>query len=227
MLTLLPIARKIIKGISLILFSPILKPITFCPYPVPWIACSSCFIFYCPAKRLRNPILYLIIASIILFGRLFCSFFCPAGTIQDITNSISRRISGPDYPLYSNPLIRYPFLILILFLSFNLEGFFFPFGYYFVFPLFMIFLFLSSFKNRYWCKMLCPIGTIASFGNILSPFRIKRDKKICKDCNVCEKSCPVQTKPETLSCITCYDCLFICKNKAISLGYKKRQCLSS
>lgn len=197
-------------------FSPILKPITFCPYSWPWIACSYCDI-PCPAKRLRDPILYLLIPLIILTGRLFCSSLCPAGTIQDITNSISRKISGPDYPLYFNPLIKYAFLILVLSLCFDLNSSFFPPSYYWLPFLLIIFLFLSSFTNRYWCKMLCPIGAIASFGNIFSPFRIKRDKKRCKDCNECESACPVATKPQTTSCITCYDCLFICKNKAISI----------
>lgn len=215
--------RKAIKGGFLFLLFPIFTPITFCPYSLPWIACSSCNLLYCPGKRLRDPILYILIPSILAFGRLFCSFLCPSGTIQDTTNNISRKIGGSDCKLYSNPSIKYIFLVFILALCFDLESSFFPFCYYWIPFLFIIFLFLSSFTNRYWCKLLCPIGAIASLGNIFAPFRIKRNKRLCMNCLECEKSCPVLCKPETTTCITCYDCLFICKNKAISIKILNKQ----
>ncbi|MEW6007925.1 MAG: 4Fe-4S binding protein [bacterium] len=163
----LSIIRRIVKLISLILLFPILIPIKFCPYSFPWIACSGCNLLYCPAKTLRNPILYIAI-PLSLSGRLFCRFLCPAGTIQDITNNISRKISGPDIRLYSNPYIKYVFLAFILVLCFDLDASFFPSCYYWILPLFGIFLFLSSFTARYWCVFLCPIGFV------LSIFRLKR-----------------------------------------------------
>ncbi|MEW6104283.1 MAG: 4Fe-4S binding protein [bacterium] len=167
------IIRRIIKFISLILLFPILIPIKFCPYSLPWIACSGCNLLYCPAKTLRNPILYIAI-PLSLFGRLFCRFICPSGTIQDITNNISRRISGSDAHLYSHPAIKYVFLVFILILCFDLDASFFLSCYYWIPFVFGIFLFLSSFTSRYWCRLLCPIGLILSLSKF-SPFKIKRD----------------------------------------------------
>ncbi|MEW6103901.1 MAG: 4Fe-4S binding protein [bacterium] len=109
-----------------------------------------------------------------LFGRIFCRFICPAGTIQDITNNISRRISGSDAHLYSHPAIKYVFLVFILILCFDLDASFFLSCYYWIPFVFGIFLFLSSFTSRYWCRLLCPIGLILSLSKF-SPFKIKRE----------------------------------------------------
>gem|GEM_PF-6398179 len=166
----LSLIRTFIKLISLFIFFPLLIPLKFCPYSLPWVACFSCNLLYCPAKRLRNPILYILIPSIFLPGRLFCKFICPYGTIQGATNNISRRISGSDVRLPSHPLIKYIFLVFVLFLCLDLN--FLPPCPSWILPLFGIFLFLSSFANRYWCRLLCPIGAILSFGNI---FRRKKE----------------------------------------------------
>lgn len=50
----------------------------------------------------------------------------------------------------------------------------------------------------------------------LSPFKIKRNKDICIDCNICSKSCPVNidvakiNEVTSMECINCQECTAAC-----------------
>ena len=63
----------------------------------------------------------IIIFLTLLFGRIYCSFFCPLGTLQDIINYISGKFNKmKKYSFYlPNNRLRYFFLILtiVVFLS--------------------------------------------------------------------------------------------------------------
>jgi len=50
----------------------------------------------------------------LLFGRVYCSFLCPLGTLQDISNYLSQKLKKKKRRKYSKPqnLVRYSFLII-------------------------------------------------------------------------------------------------------------------
>jgi len=57
-----------------------------------------------------------VIILTLLFGRVYCSTFCPLGTLQDIINFISKRINKKKHFSYLQPynILRYSILVLTL-----------------------------------------------------------------------------------------------------------------
>jgi len=58
----------------------------------------------------------LILAITLLFGRIYCSTFCPFGTLQDLISFFSKRFRKRKIYRFSKPknLLRYSILILVL-----------------------------------------------------------------------------------------------------------------
>ncbi len=79
--------------------------------------------------------------------------------------------------------------------------------------IFLLILYLEKFEKRYWCKNLCPLGTLLG---ILGKFSIikRLPKKICSDCKSCKEICPTAFGEEILNdsnCILCMECQLKCK----------------
>ncbi len=168
----------LVKTASFIFFYPILLPISYCPDKLPWVWCGSCSLFWCPGKWLSKPILFLILGTALLSNRIFCRFLCPFGTISDCISSISNRVvRSPQERLFYRPWVKWLFLVVVLWAAFGLSTPEFTTSDWAPY-LFGIFIFLSAFNNRYWCRLACPIGTIILLLNKISHFSIKM-KKIC------------------------------------------------
>ncbi len=74
----------------------------------------------------------------------------------------------------------------------------------------------SLLVERFWCRYLCPMGTVLSVFNKISPLRVHTDKAVCTDCGLCGSTCGmgIEDRPEnirSLECIRCLDCLDTCK----------------
>ena len=111
--------RKIISGIILILFvflftgtekmsvllSEILPPFQFIPALVRIITQ--------PEALFIAGLIFILVVTLI-FGRVYCSFLCPLGTIQDLLISGSQRIGLKSRHSFSRPYngLRYTILVL-------------------------------------------------------------------------------------------------------------------
>jgi ferredoxin-type protein NapF len=94
----------------------------------------------------------------------------------------------------------------------------------FIFLFFILILALGVVRKRFWCRYLCPLGTLLS---IFSRVRILRRfvSNGCTHCQKCVRECPVGTIPgETpeqcrqQDCISCFKCLE-CPPKAVSFHF--------
>lgn len=125
----------------------------------------------------------------------FCKFICPAGTLE------------AGIPL----LLLQPDLRATL-------------GYLFYNKLFWMFLFLilSIFSMRPFCKTTCPLGAFYGLFNKISLFQLHLNKQHCTDCGVCLQVCPMDIQfnknVNSSECIHCMRCMTeACRFDAISL----------
>lgn len=83
-----------------------------------------------------------------------------------------------------------------------------------------IFTLLSLLVFRPWCKYVCPYGTVLSILAKISLFKIKLNKKQCRECGVCRRVCLSKAidknKIDQAECNRCGDCLTKCPSKAIN-----------
>jgi ferredoxin-type protein NapF len=93
-----------------------------------------------------------------------------------------------------------------------------------IFLFFVVILALGVVRKRFWCRYLCPLGTLFS---IFSRFRILKRivAEDCTHCQKCVKGCPVgaisEEVPESYrqqDCITCFKCLE-CSPEAVSFHF--------
>lgn len=229
----LRIFRLGIQIISLFFLFPFFLAIFYCPYRLPWIMCDSCPISWCPSKYLRKPVAFFIGGLAIFSGRSFCGWLCPFGALQDFLNVISRKISKTeDFFISSSPWIKFISLGLTLILILQVIGVVnvppfnsIPPTYQWLPYLLLIFLFLSVFVSRFWCRFLCPLGALISITNKFSLIKLEVNEK-CKKCKICEIFCPMKIEdagkvnPDSTDCIRCGDCIEKCPEKAISLGFR-------
>ena len=94
----------------------------------------------------------------------------------------------------------------------------------FIFVIFVIILALGVVRKRFWCRYLCPLGTLFS---IFSRLRILRRSVTddCTQCQQCVKGCPVGAIPAETpqnyrqeDCISCFKCLE-CPPQAVSFRF--------
>ena len=94
----------------------------------------------------------------------------------------------------------------------------------FIFLFFIIILALGVLRRRFWCRYLCPLGTLFS---IFSRLRILRRSvtEDCNECRKCVKACPVgaisNESPQQYrqqDCISCFKCIE-CPTAAVSFKF--------
>ena len=177
-------------------------------------------------------ILVAIIAMSFVFGKAFCSWLCPVGTLSEFIGDageklFGRRIRVPgflDYPLRSLKYLLLGFFLYSIFFAMStvaLQAFLdSPYNivadvkmYYFFadisqFALIVIgVLFLLSIVIRnFWCRYLCPYGALLGLLSFLSPTRIKRNPVSCIDCGKCAKACPSRIKVDKVNSVFSDEC---------------------
>jgi len=177
-----------------------------------------------------------VVAVSLVFGKSFCSWICPVGTLSEyigefgdkfqkkLFKKIYRLPRWLDYPLRSLKYLLLAFFVYSIFFMmtlFALEAFLnSPYNlisdvkmYYFFaeisqFALIVIFaLFvLSIFVKNFWCRYLCPYGALLGVTSLLSPNKIHRNEQNCIDCNLCSKACPSQIKVDKISTVISDEC---------------------
>lgn len=190
-----------------------------------------------------------IIITTLLAGRVFCSWICPLGTLQEWFGALGKKlkltITVPEKAERILSKFKYLVLILILFGTYATATLIFrsidPFyaffhlanpaltGAFLVFALTMV---LSIFIPRIWCRYLCPLGAfvnILSFASFIKPYR---NTGKCIGCGLCDKNCHVQVPVSKGivfahdNCNHCLDCMDSCPQKGaldFKAGYGRKK----
>ncbi len=94
----------------------------------------------------------------------------------------------------------------------------------FIFVVFIIVLALGVVRKKFWCRYLCPLGTLFSIFSRLRIFR-RSVTDDCTQCQKCVKECPVGAIPAETpqnyrqqDCISCFKCLE-CPPQAVSFHF--------
>lgn len=155
----------------------------------------------------------------LVFGRVFCSWMCPFGTLLDIVGVLRSKKEKSKFPEFlSDRMIKYGILIGFIIAAIVLArpvfcdicpaGAFYrtvgpaSFGgfsaFIFVPIIFMLAILGMAlfYDTRAWCKYFCPLGAFLSivdrFG--FKRFRIHLPKDKCIECFKCENECPMDIK---------------------------------
>ncbi|MFC2084814.1 4Fe-4S binding protein [Bacteroidota bacterium] len=181
-------------------------------------------------------ILLAVILGSFVFGKSFCSWICPIGTLSEyiadfgekIQNKLFRKIykipRWLDYPLRSLKYLLLGFFAYSIFFAMTTTALDMFLGsaynimadikmwYFFIeisktsIIVISVLFLLSIFIRNFWCRYLCPYGALLGLFTILSPNKIKRNVSSCIDCSLCTKACPSSIKVEKVKTVISDEC---------------------
>jgi len=136
----------------------------------------------------------------LFFGRTFCAGVCPLGAIQDVL--LLRPVTMKTWLQKVLGLIPYIYLGLSVLYAATATDFIIcrydPFiGIYrfdatfFMFTIGAIFLLLSAFVARPYCRFFCPYGVLLNWMSRFSKHHLTITPNKCIQCRLCEDSCPL------------------------------------
>ena len=174
-----------------------------------------------------------VIVLTLIFGRVFCSWWCPWGFLFELSHILRVKLFKlkklPELPEnIHNKLIYLKYVVLFLFLTLvyirlspynvylpelgGISGNMISLG------VLIIFMIISFFIPRAFCKYFCPVGALLSILSIKSIFKLKLNNK-CVKCRLCERKCPMQIKLtkniNQKECIRCFECRSACRKDAV------------
>lgn len=85
--------------------------------------------------------------------------------------------------------------------------------------------FLGYKYGRLYCNTICPVGSLLGLISKFSLFKIKFDESKCNSCGACATKCKsscINSKDHEVDysrCVACFNCLPVCKKKALSYTY--------
>jgi polyferredoxin len=89
--------------------------------------------------------------------------------------------------------------------------------------------FLAWRYGRTYCNTICPVGTLLGFLSRYSLLKIRINEDSCNSCGLCEMKCKascIDSKNSSIDysrCVDCYDCLEVCKKKALTFGFASKK----
>jgi ferredoxin-type protein NapH len=193
------------------------------------------------------------VATILVFylmfgGRSFCSWLCPYHFLAELGEKIhkvlkkkkivksrtfDRKIRYYFYGIFSLLALITGFTVFETINPVAITSRFIVFG-----PSLMLvwvvalLIFEVLYSRRAWCRYFCPVSVSYQFIGLISPLRIKWDKKKCSNCKRCQRVCLVphvlnacvnQGRSEYVNssaCTRCGLCIDICDDEALGYGVK-------
>lgn len=189
--------------------------------------------------KFSATILSIVILSV-LGNKLFCSWVCPIGALQELLNLIPFPIKRIKIPFIRMNLVRV-LLFIAFFPTFFILGriiYFNPFApmrwgitadpwmiYSLVFL--GIVLAASFLLYRPYCYFICPIGLITWLLEHISRLKIRYYKERCNSCKTCvlQTNCPtvapiLEEKRILPDCHSCGKCIEVCPNDALKFRFR-------
>lgn len=188
-------------------------------------------------------LLALTLAVTLLFGRIFCSHFCPLGALQEWLRALGRKLgirkdvelprAVDKYARY----IKYLILLFIVYYSYKVGDLWFRdydpynalmhFGNEYeekvvAYAILAAVVIGSLFTKNWWCRYFCPLGATLGLLRKLSPFKIERNASSCISCSTCNHDCPANldiehaSAIESADCISCLNCVSDCPKGSLS-----------
>lgn len=181
----------------------------------------------------------------LLFGRIFCSYICPASLLFFAISRLRRLLQkffllpefdpgrGLSWGLLFGGLgaaiwlghgiwsLILPYFAIgqTLFHGIAYGTLSFALGSIVLFSLLDLIL-----GKQFTCRYVCPTGRLLGAIGTESIFSIRRDAPDCLDsCQSCIDVCPMKVQPkfdETRDCSMCGECLTVCPTKCLSLGMR-------
>jgi len=165
---------------------------------------------------------FAVLAATAVFGRFFCGWICPLGTLQQLVSWIAgpkRRTRAKINRYRSWFAIKYLVLLVVLVwaaLGANHAGWLDPISLLFravssgirplwedilvpagwvSFGMLAAILLLSAWMPRFYCRAVCPAGALMGLFARLAPFRIRRGDSSCTGCTLCVIPCQGADEP--------------------------------
>ena len=181
-----------------------------------------------------------------LFGRIFCSYACPLGAIQELMSkfqfksNLKAQKNKKILSLSSKTAFYIRIGYFIVFIGAGVIWGLAALQYLNPFIGFQIFkkpgfplvgvpailigiiIITSIFVYRPWCRLFCPFGALADLTSRFSLFKLRRTED-CTDCKLCEKICPTQEAERDSAkgeCYLCNRCVDICPHAALEFRRK-------
>ncbi len=181
----------------------------------------------------------------VFFGRKFCGYICPLGTLQEAIYRFDRKRSYKKnrLPYYLERKLRFlKYVVLAMTVVLVLRGL----GYRYMVAcpvmsisrlpvlgirgaiVLSIIVIGGFFVERLWCRFICPYAALLNIFQWLGKlFGLKRSKifrniEKCNECGVCSAYCPMNINilenefVEDANCIYCHMCVGVCPKKGIS-----------
>jgi ferredoxin-type protein NapH len=217
-----------------------------CPFAIPYVSCGSCPVLQCPGRWLWWSVWIGMLGSVLLFGRSFCSWCCPASLVSELFgqwNLFGKKLNRSiENAVYSLRPAKYVVLIICLVFLFWLgnprwaipirTGPFFGSVSLTFKHANMLWIWRSAFilaglglamlVPMFWCRFLCPTAGILDIFHRFS-FLKYSTTSACNDCDKCRRNCPNKVRPTEWNCTNCGDCSHICPKEAVRFGYRAKR----
>lgn len=165
-----------------------------------------------PKKKLPRALTYvkyvLLVVFVLLFpvvktnafgmgAPAFCEYICPVGTLE---GGIPLMLTHPEL----RSVVGFLFSWKVFILAVTLIG--------------------CVLVNRFFCKMLCPLGAFYGLLNKISIYHMEVEHDSCISCGKCASICPMDVDPvrvpDSMECIRCGKCTAACPNGSLHLRFK-------
>ena len=164
-----------------------------------------------------------VLASTILWGRLYCGRICAFGALTQLMDAVVPRRLRVEVPVKLEQRanwIKYGLLVAVLayFVAtrdvsvYRYVEPFWMFGLFGTTPMWIglaVLLVATVFVRNLYCRFLCPVGALLGVISKLTVFKIKRWSE-CNTCKICEKTCEwgAIRGPKIIEseCVRCDDC---------------------
>ncbi|HEY9060355.1 MAG TPA: 4Fe-4S binding protein [Pseudobacteroides sp.] len=206
-----------------------------CPSPIGSVQQIPIFFSSIVQGKALDWVVVLIVPIVfaIFFGRVYCGGVCPFGAVQEFVHKAGTKLrlnvqikSGTDRILKN---LRYIFLGGLFLLAiatgtawlcrFDPFAALFNFNWTTITLVASVIMLIASFINsRPFCRYICPYGVLlALVSRAVLVFKMKKLITWCKNCTICEKSCPTGAISRGIisesECIRCGECIDVCPVK--------------